>query len=127
MAMLLIIEPLPFIVGTISMRICSHTFSFVIYPLAFIDIAISVNKFSLSVGFIITPLTLIAATIRPELSAHSISHAVEPLSSVRCTISQSEWTLGHASKLISLLIGRHLRYTFSEHSTSIICSSSYNS
>ena len=128
MAMLLIIEPLAFVVGAISMRIRSHAFSFVIDPLTFIDVAISMHKFSLSIGLIIAPLTLVSATIRPELCAHPISHAIEPLTRVSRTISQCEGALGHTPKFISLLIGGHLRNSFAEYTTSltvtIICASS---
>ena len=102
--MLLVVEPLTLVIGTICMRVCSHAFSLIVDPLSFIDIAIGMNKLSLSVGLIVAPLAFVATTIWPQLGANAVTLAVQPLSSVGGSIAQREGSLIHAAISIYRLI-----------------------
>ena len=104
MSVLLVVEPLALVVGTISVRVGAHAFSLVIYPLPLIDITISMHQLSLPVSFIVAPLAFIATAIRPELGANAIARAVQPLACILSAIAKGIRALRDAAILIDLLI-----------------------
>ena len=122
--MLLVVEPLTLVIGTVRMRVCSHAFSLIVDPLSFVDIAIGMNKLSLSVGLIVAPLALVAATIWPQLGANAVTLAVQPLSSIGGSIAQREGSLIHAAiriyRLISIVHPTHVCVAFAEGAPLIV-------
>lgn len=98
LAMLLVVEPLAHIGGTVSMSVGSMPMSFVVAPLAFIDVAICVHEFAEAVCLVSLPLTFVLRAIWPDLMTIAVLHPVEPLTSVNC----SAWQ-GHGRERFSLL------------------------
>ena len=71
--MLLIVDPVTFVLGTVSVSIFSEAVSLVIFPLAIIDVAIRMNQSSTAISFIGFPISFINATIAPNLISSAVS------------------------------------------------------
>lgn len=79
---LLIILPLPNILGPILMRISPLSTSLIIDPLTFINISIRMVQFPLPIGLVVFPLSLVLGAIGPYLNAETLPSAVHPFAFV---------------------------------------------
>lgn len=119
--MLLIVEPLSFVVGTVGMGVGARSFSLVVDPLTLIDVTVSMHKLALAVGFIILPHSFVTRTIWPQLCSISVAHAVEPLSCVGRSILESVWALCDTAILIDFFSfsRSQIGVPFAEHAASL--------
>lgn len=90
-SVLLIVYPLAFVLGTVSMSVLTKSMSFVVFPVTVIDVAIGVDKSTSAIGHVPLPVALINRAIRPNLDTPSVSLICVdvPLSGVLGAIRQS--------------------------------------
>lgn len=108
--MLLVVSPLPLILGSVAVEVDSFTVSFVIDPLSVIYVAINVNEFSPSVGFILMPLTFIHSPVRPNLHAIAFFFLTLPLPIVLDAITKFDSLLPEffLAQLLLELLALHI-------------------
>jgi hypothetical protein len=73
--MLLVVDPVTLVLGSVGVRILSEAMRLVVLPLAIIDITVCVNKPSTSVSLIMLPISLVYASIAPNLISSAMSEA----------------------------------------------------
>ena len=71
-SVLLIINPVAFVLGTVGMRVLAEPVCFVILPVAVVDVAVRVYQPSTPIGLIVLPIPFINASVAPNLIASSM-------------------------------------------------------
>jgi hypothetical protein len=84
--MLLIVDPVPIILGPVDVDVDALPVSFIFFPQAFEYVAISVPKLALAMGLIIFPFALVLGSIRPYLLTVTVTVVFLPLSLVYCAV-----------------------------------------
>ena len=62
---LLVLEPITDICGSISMDIGSVPVSLIVEPLSLVDVAVSVDQLTMSIGLVTVPVPVVFATVLP--------------------------------------------------------------
>lgn len=71
--MLLVINPVPLVLGSIGVSVLSISMGFVIFPLAVVDVTVGVDQSASSVCFVIFPVAFVNTSIAPDLVASAVT------------------------------------------------------
>lgn len=82
LAMLKVVSPFAFVLGTVHMLVGTCAVGLIIRPKAIVHISINMKEFTTAVGFVFAPLSDILGAILPYLDPLAISEAAFPLASV---------------------------------------------
>lgn len=91
--MLQIVNPIPFILTPIHIKISTKTVSFIIFPLTRENIPIHMVECTPPMRFILKPLSVIFGTIRPRLLPLAMFKPIPELTRVHNTILEFVSTL----------------------------------
>lgn len=82
--MLLVIDPLAFVAGSVAVGIVAMTLRLVIFPVAVVNIAIRMYQASLALGLVVSEPALVYCSILPDLAAPTLANVgpSDPLSFV---------------------------------------------
>jgi hypothetical protein len=84
--MLLIIDPVPIVLGPIDVDVDAPPVSFIFFPEAVEHVAISMPKLAPAMGLVIFPSALVLGSIRPDLHSVTVTVVFLPLSFVYCAV-----------------------------------------
>jgi len=70
---LLIVHPVPNVLGAIRVSVLAEPVSFVVPPESIVDVPVSVDQTAFSVSFVISPVTFVDRAVAPDLVAASVS------------------------------------------------------
>jgi len=90
LAVLFILLPLAFVLGTVSVVVDTITVGLVVLPLAVVNIAVSVDEATSTVSLVVFPVAFIERAVNPNLDALTILLAIViPLALVLSAIVES--------------------------------------
>lgn len=80
--MLLVIHPVTYILGTITVQVDAMSIGLIVRPVSFVDVTIRVHKFPPTADDIVLPLTFVPRAVSIDLDSNTIPFAFEPLTTV---------------------------------------------
>ena len=89
--MLLVLEPVAHVSGSIGVLVRSMTVGLIVEPHAFVDVAISVHQRAKAIGLVVLPLALVSGGVRPDLHSVAMFLPVSALAGVCRTICVCRW------------------------------------
>ena len=91
LSLMLVIDPLTFIIGTICMMIYTLATRFTIFPKADIELSISMDHSTKSILTIINEETIITCPVRPNLSSTTMSFFACPFANILHKIGKNDF------------------------------------
>ena len=71
--MLLVVDPVPLVLGSIGVSVFSETVSLVFAPVAVVDVPVSMDQAASAVGFVVFPISFINTAVRPYLVSSAVA------------------------------------------------------
>jgi hypothetical protein len=104
LAILKVVLPVAFVLGSIDVNVDAEAIGFIIFPLTFIDVTVSVPEFSTPVCLVFAPFALVFGVIWPNLDSWAVTHLVMEVTFVNSTILESELLNKGKTLLLSVLL-----------------------
>jgi hypothetical protein len=104
LAILKIILPVAFVLGSIDVNVDAEAIGFIVFPLTLIDVTVSVPEFSTAVCLVFAPFSFILGVIWPDLDTWAVTHFVVEVALVNSTILESEFFDEGKTLLLSVLL-----------------------
>ena len=91
LAVLLVVDPVALVFGSVSVSVLAETMRFVVLPLPIVDVSVGMDQSSSTIGFVSLPVPLVNAAVGPNLIAFAVFvlGSYIPLALVTSSILQS--------------------------------------
>ena len=102
LAMMLIVQPLTFILSAVGMKVGPFTIGLVILPVAHVHVSIGVNDPTEALLPVVDKKAVVAGAVRPDLSATAVPNRARPLTRVLYVIVDERLRPRHDAKPLPL-------------------------